>query len=165
MPDRHEFIERSRMRQHKKNTQNRSLPDVVQPKNSPENFSHFPEEEIPNFLLVNEIGLSTNTRSIHKQVNTAGLLNQYPIRAYQNISKNPGSEEKSKLARELSGKMTNSFRDFRAIDSENERSNNISEVIWATGRENSTIQSKHEKSKGELPSIGRSISPKVKAER
>lgn len=153
------------MRQHKKNVQNPSRPEAVQPTGTRENFSHFPENDIPNFILTNEIGLSLNSRSIHREANIAGLLNQYPIRAYQYMPSETGSDEKSKLVRKLRGLISNNFRDFRANDPLEEQSHNVSDVIWTTPRENSTIQSKQEKSKGELPSSGRSILPKAKAER
>jgi hypothetical protein len=121
------------MRQRKKNIQNQSLPKTGKPISFRDAYPHFPEEGILNFELANEIGLSTITRSIHRQVNVAGLLNQYPIRAYQYLPTGTDSDEKSKLNRKFSKQISNSFRDFRVNKPSEEHTNNAAEVIWAAG--------------------------------
>jgi len=108
------------MKQHRKNNRNPDRQEVIHPLiNQDDNF-HFPENGIPNFKLANEIGLSLNNQSIHRQVNIASLLNDNSIRAFQFIQAESASDEKSK---------------------------NVPDVIWATRLGNKTITSPHEMAK------------------
>jgi hypothetical protein len=132
------------MKLHKKNTQNLNLQEAGQSQISQEDDFHFPETEFPDFKLTNEIGLSLNNQSIHRQMNMARLLNLYPIQASQFKQTEFSSEEKSKYSMKTSGLTSKECFDFLTNNPLDEKSKDIPDVIWANRLGNIPIQSQME---------------------
>jgi hypothetical protein len=157
-------MERSDMKQHRKNNQNPNKQEGTHPFISQENNFHFPENEIPNFKLANEVGLSLNNQSIHQQVNIASLLNRYPIQAFLFSQAKAASDEKFKQSLVTNGLTSKECFEFLTNKPLEEKAKDVPDVIWATRLGNIPITSQQEMTKTGFNPSERSIF-KVKAER
>jgi len=138
------------MKQHRKNNQNPNKQEGTYPFISQENNFHFPENEIPNFKLANEVGLSLNNQSIHQQVNIARLLNRYPIQAFLFSQAKAASDEKFKQSLVTNGLTSKECFEFLTNKPLEEKAKDVPDVIWATRLGNIPISSPQDVEKSGL---------------
>ncbi len=120
------------MGQHSNHTHNTKLQEVLQPKIKMERGIHFPDVDVLDHNLANEVGLNHNNQSAHWNMNSASLLNHYPTSVFQYKQLSASSEVKSGQNQKITGHPFRNFDEFLNGYQLEEESVDVPDTIWVT---------------------------------
>lgn len=95
-----------------------------------ENHFHFQEASIPDYVLTNEIGLTTTNQSIHWQVSIARLLNRFPVLADQFSQVALLPESLPNPPQKQVSLSSSNFLEFLANHPQEENLSDVPDAVW-----------------------------------
>jgi len=106
-----------------------------------ENHFHFQEVDIPDYVLTNEIGLTTTNQSIHWQVSITRLLNRFPILVdqFKQVALLPDSQP-NPPQKQVNPPSSN-FLEFLANYPQEENLYDVPDAVWIPELSRSFIHS------------------------
>jgi hypothetical protein len=93
---------------------------------------HFPDVEVLDHNLANEIGLSPNNQTVHWNVYIARILNHFLILALQYRQIGAKSELKTDLLQMTGRRPFENFKEFASNIKREEKLRDVPDTIWTS---------------------------------
>jgi hypothetical protein len=109
---------------------NARLLEVNHPRFNLDRGVHFPDSDILDHSLANEVGLSPNNQSAHWNISSASLFNRYPVFAFQYKQLNTVIKVKPDRKWMATGRLYNNFDEFIKSNQSEDKSTDVPDTIW-----------------------------------